>query len=34
MALSHVQLPGHRDEVRKEGAGAPGDDESPQGPQH
>ena len=34
MAPAHAQLPGHGDEVREEGTGAPGDDQSAQGPRH
>lgn len=34
MAPAHTQLAGHGDEVRKEGAGAPRDDQSSQGPRH
>ena len=34
MAPAHTQLPGHGDEVREEGTGAPGDDQSVEGPRH
>lgn len=34
MAPAHDQLPGHGDEVREKGAGAPGNDQRPKGPQH